>query len=248
MDFTPEMSSSSPLSITTALPVGPLAQWCLVPASGRAALVSCPDMIAKDATAKRADFISICCDGLVIDTSLDIYAAANLSNGLLPFSIPDTKYSLPIQLSDLVCCPISGIQSEALDYNPGSDSRTTCAPGTVATPLASLAATNFTRAKPYTVTYASVSSSTDSEATVTNNLWGPVTPTYGASGLPVCFWANTVTSVSVAEVTVPVSYVAPSTTSASSSSATSPTNAATSLKSLSGGLKVILFSLLLISF
>ncbi|KAI1086334.1 hypothetical protein F5B19DRAFT_168384 [Rostrohypoxylon terebratum] len=230
-------------SITTTLPVGPIPQWCLTATTGRAALFVCPELASQGATTNGTDYISICCDGLIVNTAFDIYGNTNQSTGALPFSLPNSTSSQPIELSDLLCCPITGTQTAVLEYVPGPDARTACAPGTVATPLAGFAATNASDARPFTVTWASRSASADPEMTVTNNLWGWAAPTYGASGTPVCLWADTA-SVSVAEVTVPVSYVAPSTTSGSSSSTTSPSSAATPLRSLDGlGLLVLVLLL-----
>ncbi|KAI2464913.1 hypothetical protein F4781DRAFT_50106 [Annulohypoxylon bovei var. microspora] len=230
------MSSSS--SITTSIPTGPIPEWCLVPQSRRKSLFTpgCPGS-TENTTAKPEDYISICCDGIIVDTSMDIYSSFNSSNWIFPYSIPDTNTSTPVSLSDLVCCPVSGVQSQALNPIPGSSARTSCAPGTLASPLASLAATNASSAELYPVTYASVSASAtaDPSATVTNDLWGWGFPTYGASGSPVCFWANTASGVGVAEVTVAVSYVAPSTTAGAdsspvSSATSSPSSAAASLR------------------
>ncbi|KAI0886760.1 uncharacterized protein GGS22DRAFT_117262 [Annulohypoxylon maeteangense] len=228
------MSSSS---ITTSIPTGPIPEWCLVAQSGhRSRLFTCPRPYRDGgSSAKSTDFTSICCDGVIVDTSFDLYSSSNLTTGLLPYSIPNSNSTIPVDLSNLICCPISGVQSEALNPTPASSARTTCAPGTPAIPLASLAATNASDASVYPVTYASITPSADPSATVTNDLWGWATPTYGASGSPVCFWANTASGVSVAEVTVPVSYVASATTSGAvtgtgSSATASPSSAAAALR------------------
>ncbi|KAI1204752.1 uncharacterized protein F4807DRAFT_321980 [Annulohypoxylon truncatum] len=229
------MSSSS---VTTSIPTGPIPEWCLMPQSERKSLFICPE---SGISVKQEDFISICCDGVIVDTSIDLYSSLNSSNWLFPYSVPNTNTTTPIDLSNLLCCPISGVQSQALNPIPGSSARTSCAPGTLASPLASLAATNASDADLFPVTYASVSASAtvsgDLSATITNDLWGWGTPTYGASGSPMCLWANTASGVSVAEVTVPVSYVASGTTTSadsgsSSSAEPSPSSAATSSRGL----------------
>ncbi|KAI1453762.1 hypothetical protein F4805DRAFT_442419 [Annulohypoxylon moriforme] len=226
-------STMSSSLITTSIPTSPISNWCLALKSLRRSLFTCPEPYQNNTDAKRDDFISICCNGVIVDTSLDLYSSANSSNNLLPYYIPDPN--TPVNLSNLICCPVSGVQSQALNLIPDSSARTSCAPGTVASPLASLAATNISSASLYPVTYASVSVTADPSATVTNDLWGWATPTYGASGSPVCFWANKAGGVSVAQVTVPVSYVAPSAISGAgsgsgSSATSSPSSAAVSLK------------------
>ncbi|KAI1385907.1 uncharacterized protein F4822DRAFT_414442 [Hypoxylon trugodes] len=241
------MSSAS--SVTTFLPTGAISHWCLAPLSPRKQLFAnpCPAPYHPPPphssfsfsgsapspppipTSHRNDFQSICCDGHIVDTSLDIY---NLSGPLKhpnPFPVSNSDIEPhPINLSDLICCGISGTQTEALSFTPSP--RTTCAPGTAGTPLASLAATNVSSASLYPVTYASDTPSANPSATVTNDLWGwGVAPSYGASGTPVCLWVNTVESdVSVAEVTVPATYVAPtaSATDTGSGSTASPTSSA----------------------
>ncbi|OTA92715.1 hypothetical protein M434DRAFT_396274 [Hypoxylon sp. CO27-5] len=170
-------------------------------------------------TVSSSSFQSICCNGVIVDTTLDLYNSSSLTPGLLPSSIPDAGDNnnnsnntiLPINLSDLICCGVAGVQTAALNLTPSP--RTACAPGTASTPLASLAATNASGATVYPVTYASRSTTDNPSATVTNDLWGWATPTYGALGTPVCLWVNTQSGVSMAEVTVPATYVAPTTTS-----------------------------------
>ncbi|KAI1139089.1 hypothetical protein F5Y05DRAFT_380811 [Hypoxylon sp. FL0543] len=206
-------------SVTTTIPTSPISEWCLVPASPRRQLFTpdCPEPYRNNTTVKPEFFQSICCDGVIVDTSLDLYN----SSPSLPYSIPDAGNNThPVNLSDLVCCGIAGLQSEALNPTPSPKFRTVCAPGTTSTPLASLAATNASGADLYAVTYASRSATDDSSATVTNDLWGWATPTYGASGTPVCLWVNTESGVSMAEVTVPATYVAPAASSTGSGSAT----------------------------
>ncbi|KAI0838446.1 hypothetical protein F5Y06DRAFT_268104 [Hypoxylon sp. FL0890] len=203
-------------SITTSIPTGVISEWCLVPETPRRSLFTtyCPQPYHNGSTVNPGIFQSICCDGVIVDTSFDLYNPTPD----VPYSISgDDNGTHPVNLSDLVCCGITGVQSEALSPTPSL--RTACAPGTIGTPLASLAATNASRADLYPVTYASRSTTDNPSATVTNDLWGLATPTYGASGTPVCLWINTESGVSMAEVTVPATYVAPTASSTSSGSA-----------------------------
>ncbi|KAF3067281.1 hypothetical protein GL218_08620 [Daldinia childiae] len=213
-------------SITTSIPTGDISQWCLYPRNSRATLfgLSCPQPYEKGTSISPADFQGICCNGVIVDTSFDIYG--NSSSPIVPYSNPNGGSPHPVNLENLVCCGVTGVQTAAIDFTPTP--RTACAPGTTGTPLASLAATNVTRATQYPVTYADStppSSSVDPSATVTNDLWGWASPTYGASGMPICFLANTKASgVSLAEVTVPATYVPPTASATGSDSAAEPTS------------------------
>ncbi|KAI1413286.1 hypothetical protein F5Y13DRAFT_161001 [Hypoxylon sp. FL1857] len=206
-------------SVTTSIPTGAFSEWCLIPDSSRRQLFSaCPQPYRNGTTVNPRSFQTICCDGVIVDTSFDLY---NSSAGL-PAISDDANNTHPINLSDLVCCGVTGVQSEALNFTPSL--RTACAPGTTGTPLASLAATNASGASLYPITYASGSATDDPSATVTNDLWGWAMPTYGASGTPVCLWVNTESGVSMAEVTVPATYVAPTTSVTDSGSAATPSS------------------------
>ncbi|KAI0849413.1 hypothetical protein F5Y00DRAFT_66405 [Daldinia vernicosa] len=216
---------ASPSSVTTSIPTGSISQWCLYPGNSRAHLFgpSCPQPYEKGTSISPADFQSICCNGVIVDTSFDIYSNSSIIG---PYYNSHDDPPRPVNLNDLVCCGITGVQTAAIDFTPSP--RTACAPGTTGTPLASLAATNATRASQYPVTYADStppSSSVNPSATVTNDIWGWASPTYGASGWPICFVANTKASgVSVAEVTVPATYVPPTTSATGSDSAAEPTS------------------------
>ncbi|KAI1099053.1 hypothetical protein F4804DRAFT_349662 [Jackrogersella minutella] len=212
-----------PSSVTTSIPTGPIAEWCLVPESPRRSLFTPPCPSRSNATAPLEDFTSICCAGIIVDTAFDLYNSSNTIT--YPYAASDNNNNnntQPVNLSDLLCCGVSGVQSQVL--TPVPSVRTACAPGTAGTPLASLAATDASNASPYPVTWASASAS--AEATVTNDLWGWATPTYGASGTPVCLWANTAGGVGVVEVTVPATYVATSSSAAGSSSTAASSDAA----------------------
>ncbi|KAI0122370.1 hypothetical protein F4814DRAFT_207610 [Daldinia grandis] len=212
-------------SVTTSIPTGAISQWCLYPRNSRGALfgLSCPQPYEKDTSVSPADFQGICCNGVIVDTSFDIYSN---SSPIIPYSNPHDGPLRLVNLEDLVCCGVTGVQTAAIDFTPSP--RTACAQGTTGTPLASLAATNVTRATQYPVTYADStppSRSVDPSATVTNDLWGWGHPKYGESGMPICFLANTkVSGVSVAEVTVPATYIPPTTSATGSDSAARPTS------------------------
>ncbi|KAI8961476.1 hypothetical protein F5Y11DRAFT_326287 [Daldinia sp. FL1419] len=216
---------SSPASITTSLPTGTISEWCLLPRNIRATLFSnsCPEPYEKGTSVSPRDFQGICCNGVIVDTSFDIYSN---SSPFTPFSNPNDEPLRPVNIEDLVCCGVTGVQTAALDLTPNP--RTACAPGTVGTPLASLAATNVTRATPFSVTYAEgtpPSRSADPSATVTNDLWGWMTPQYGESGTPICLLMNTKASgVDVAQVTVPATYVPPTTSATDTGSTAEPTS------------------------
>ncbi|OTA53838.1 hypothetical protein K449DRAFT_389591 [Hypoxylon sp. EC38] len=222
-------------SITTSIPTSPISEWRLVWQSPRRALFGGCPAPHRDGTntvsPSSSSFQSICCNGVIVDTAFDLYNSS-LTPGLLPSSITDDENNntiIPINLSDLICCGVTGVQTAALNLTPSP--HTACAPGTASTPLASLAATNASSAAVYPVTYASQSTTDNPSATVTNDLWGWATPTYGASGTPVCLWVNTQSGVSMAEVTVPATYVAPITTSsadAGSAATVTSTSSATS--------------------
>ncbi|OTB10923.1 hypothetical protein K445DRAFT_27122 [Daldinia sp. EC12] len=224
---------SSPSSVTTSIPTGAISQWCLYPGIPRVALfgLKCPELKDKSTSSSPDDYQAICCNGVIVDTSRDIY---NNSSPVFPNSNPQIGPPRPIDLENLVCCGVTGVQTDALTITPTP--RTTCAPGTTGTPLASLAATNLSRATQYPVTYADStppSRSDDPSATVTNDLWGWGRPQYGASGTPLCFLANTKASdVSLAQVTVAATYVAPTTSTTGSDSAANPTSSSSASSSV----------------
>ncbi|KAI2606770.1 hypothetical protein GGR54DRAFT_644001 [Hypoxylon sp. NC1633] len=211
-------------SIITSIPTGAVAEWCVVPHYRRSSLFleGCQEAVRNTTAVNLADFQSICCDGLIVDTALDIYNASSYT--LAPGTYPN-GYT-PIKLSDLVCCGVGGTQTQALPLTP--DPRTACAPGTTGTPLASLAATNASRADLFPVTYsggAPASNNDGLSATASNDLWGWASPSYGASGTPMCFWANTAASgADVAKVTVLATYVAPTGSETTSTSAPASTS------------------------
>ncbi|KAI6083063.1 hypothetical protein F4821DRAFT_245565 [Hypoxylon rubiginosum] len=210
----------SAVSITTSVPTGAISDWCIQERTPRSNLFGsgCPEPYRNGTNLSPDDFQSFCCDGVIVNTAFDMYNDSDTSPYILLAS--DDNGTHPVNLSDLVCCGVSGTQSAALGLVPSL--KTACAPGTQATPLLSLAASVASDASVFPVTYAPTSFATTTDnpsATVTNDLWGWATPTYGASGTPVCFWANTVSGVDgLAEVTVPATYVAPTTSVTDSAS------------------------------
>ncbi|XXH01715.1 hypothetical protein Hte_008076 [Hypoxylon texense] len=246
--------SASLSSITTSVPTGLISEWCIQQRSPRAQLFGgaggCPEPYRSGTSVSAADFQSFCCDGVIVNTAFDIYndSTTRLSP---PYGLPlasDGNHTRPVSLSDLVCCGVAGLpQSAALDPRPRPGPfRTACVPGAQrATPLLSLAASAASDASAFPVTYApaptslagttttttTTTTADDESATVTNDLWGWATPTYGAPGTPVCFYANTASGVDgLAEVTVPATYVAP-TSSATDSASGAGAPASTSVPS-----------------
>ncbi|KAI1770098.1 hypothetical protein F4818DRAFT_433958 [Hypoxylon cercidicola] len=203
------MSASS---VTTSVPTGAISEWCVQQRTPRSQLfgTGCPE---PGRNGSAVDFQSICCDGVIVNTAFDMYNALPPVPYVLPLAT-DENGARPVDLADLVCCGVAGTQSAALD--PWPSPKTACAPNARPTPLLSLAASAASDASVFAVTYAPTPPATaaDESATVTNDIWGVGSPTYGASGTPVCFWANTASGVDgLAEVTVPATYVAPTTTS-----------------------------------
>ncbi|KAI1759206.1 hypothetical protein GGR53DRAFT_166585 [Hypoxylon sp. FL1150] len=228
------MSASS---ITTSVPTGAISNWCIQERTSRSTLFSngCPEPNRNGTIVSSSDYQSFCCDGFIVNTAFNIYNDSDPSPYIILAS--DENGTQPVSLSDLLCCGVSGTQSAALGLVPSV--KTACAPGTQGTPLLSLAASVASDASVFSVTYAPTSLATtdDPSATVTNDLWGWATPTYGASGTPVCFWANTASGVDgLAEVTVPATYVAPTTSATDSTSGSgSGASASASTSVPSGG-------------
>lgn len=130
-------------SITTTIPAGPMRQWCL------GSFDSAPhdpswDLCLRDIEPNHeADYMTICCDGEVINEHLDIWK--------------DLGRNRTLDLRDMVCCRQAG-------RNPGGllplpQDYTHCASGDP-TPLASMAATNTDNAQNFAVTYISASGGT----------------------------------------------------------------------------------------
>ncbi|KAI4859814.1 hypothetical protein F4820DRAFT_438693 [Hypoxylon rubiginosum] len=222
--------------VTTLVPTGAISEWCVKERTPRAQLfggAACPD---NNYYRNASDFQSFCCDGPIVNTAFDMYNSSATSRPS-PYPLPlasDGNGARTVYLSDLVCCGLAGTQPPAaLDLWPSL--KTACATSVQQpTPLLSLAASAASDAGVFPVTYAPTSSlaatatTGDESATVTNDLWGWASPTYGASGTPVCFYVNTVDGVdgSLAEVTVPATYVAP-TSSATGSGSGGATSSAT---------------------
>lgn len=118
-------------SVTTAVPVGPISDWCIKQYS-----VVSPTEYTRCGNATDGshdhDYQSICCDGTIVNTARDLVRGGR------------------IRVNDLVCCQLHGPQKGGLF--PLANAATECSTGTPI-PLASLAATNNKYAQSYTVTY-----------------------------------------------------------------------------------------------
>ncbi|OCL03033.1 hypothetical protein AOQ84DRAFT_420660 [Glonium stellatum] len=114
------------ISIMTAvaLPSGSIVQWCI----GSLNFSSCVDSAPFNKTT-ASDYITICCDGGIIDTTQNIWQRA----------VAHDNFTL--DLDNLECCEGDGFG--------GMDS-TTCNTGLAPTPLASLAGTNTQNAQLWT--------------------------------------------------------------------------------------------------
>jgi hypothetical protein len=132
-------------SVTTLVPAGPIKEWCIAEYEWGYGH-GYPGTRYECANATRGtqptDFETICCNGNIIAGSVDIY------------SWSPSKGPIYLNLSDLLCCGISGPQQGGI--LPIIHLGTTCTQGT-ATPLISLAATNTNNVQPYLVTYTSAS-------------------------------------------------------------------------------------------
>jgi len=140
-DFSqPGSAVSSIAVVTTAVPIGPIAwgDFCIQEQLD----FNCQPNNCANSTLgqKEVDYITICCDGDIVDTSQALFAwPRNISS---------------IDLENLVCCGIHGDQQGGIQ--PINPVQTACTEG-MPTPLASLAATNTANDAPYVVTYTSAS-------------------------------------------------------------------------------------------
>ncbi|KAI1408994.1 hypothetical protein F5Y13DRAFT_171304 [Hypoxylon sp. FL1857] len=189
-------------SITTAIPTGPIETWCV----GAMQFFDGTKYQCANGTQKESDFQTFCCNGEIINSVHDIWKPAFWKG---------KDHS--VNLSDMVCCGISGPQAGGILPLPSAN--TMCNQGSP-TPLASLAATNTDNAQLFPVTYTS--------ASFGDNTVGDFIPT----NTPNCFWAYT-ESVPTKEVTLPapdITTLPPPTTDAfgfpiPTTSATRPTSA-----------------------
>lgn len=90
------------------------------------------------------DFLTICCDGKILDFTQDMYKYALRNKGVR---------SYPLDLANLVCCREAGARQMG-GIGPFPDP-TRCDAALTVTPLASLAATNTRNAAPYLATFES---------------------------------------------------------------------------------------------
>ena len=149
-------------SVSTIVPTGALQSWCMTsfdPDETNPFWDAC-GRETKNAT---ADFQTICCDGEIIDTELNIWAGLQR----------ESNEPLYLQMEDMVCCRQAGRNPGGL--LPLNTDYTQCASGEP-TPLASMAATNTENAQNFAVTYISASAGTADWTTRSS---------------PSCIWINT---------------------------------------------------------
>jgi hypothetical protein len=177
------------MALTTLLPTGIISggpTWCIQDLyawnHGRDAP---PYELNTCGNTTQSDFLSICCDGNIIDTTTDMYQYVLKHKTLLTY---------PLDLTNLVCCREANVrQMGGIGPFPNP---TRCDAVLKPTPLASLAATNTANAAPYLATFESgrwddkISQNVDWVRTET----------------PECLWVQTKgegVTVSLGEVTVP---------------------------------------------
>lgn len=124
-------------------PRRPMREWCC---TGFDSAPHDPfwDTCANTTRGHERDFTTICCDGEIINTSVDIWVD------------PDVDYTT-LELTDMVCCRQAGRNSGGLLPLPAD--YTHCASADPK-PLASMAATNINNAQNIAATYVSASAGT----------------------------------------------------------------------------------------
>ncbi|KAI5864731.1 hypothetical protein GGS23DRAFT_619367 [Durotheca rogersii] len=159
-------------SITTKIPIDPIPRWCLGPIQfGNGERWEC----ANDTLGtSKEDFQTFCCNGRIINAARDLRSIAGSRDRAM-------------NLSDLVCCGLTGPQAGGLRPAPAQNTR--CSDGSP-TPLAQLAGTNTDNAAPFLVTYTSASYG---DRTV-----GDYVPTQVAQ----CLWALT-SGLALEDITLP---------------------------------------------
>ncbi|KAF2676973.1 hypothetical protein K458DRAFT_166733 [Lentithecium fluviatile CBS 122367] len=173
-------------SITTAVPSGAIVNgpdWCIQGLVDIFASDEPPFTYNECSNSTRgtgkSSFETICCDGNIIDTSANLWTTGNFS-------------SYELDLENLVCCRAGG-QLLPGGIQPIDSDYTHCSASEVATPLASLAATNTDNAALYLVTYESASQGV-----------GTSLGDWTTTGTPTCLWVETASgAVSLTEITVP---------------------------------------------
>jgi len=184
-------------SITTSIPTGTISSgptWCIkdIFAWG---LDHPPYKYEECANAtsilnpptQPSDFLTICCDGDIIDTSQDMYKYGLRNKGF---------FTYPLELDNLVCCREAGArQMGGIGPFPNP---TRCDAALTPTPLASLAATNTKNAVPYLATY----ESGRWDDKISDNVDWIRTET------PKCLWVQTThPEVTMVEVQVPAAVI-----------------------------------------
>jgi hypothetical protein len=147
-------------SITTAIPTGALplgTPWCMSPLLNPLVMQKphpfseCANSSAIPPTVP-SDFQTICCDGVIIDTTFDIWgeALAWVDNIRMNATANWASTNHRLNLDNLVCCREAGATQVR---NGRLLVPTKCDAELRATPLASLAATNTNNAELYIATY-----------------------------------------------------------------------------------------------
>jgi hypothetical protein len=160
-------------SVSTVIPAGIISEWCITAPYFLDIPMSDYQCANSSRGTTESDFITICCDGDIIDTAFDLYLGGGKS----------------LDMNDLVCCQPNGPQTGGLQpIAPGP--YTYCTSGTPI-PLVSFAATNTGNQQPFLVTYTS--------ASVGDHTTGDFIPTQ----VPVCLWADTAHGISLTTITLP---------------------------------------------
>ncbi|KAK4206337.1 hypothetical protein QBC37DRAFT_300990 [Rhypophila decipiens] len=183
-------------SITTSIPTGILssnAAWCMMeifawgPNHPPYKYKECDKPTDAENPTQPQDFLTICCDGTIIDTSQDMDEYYLSNNGIS---------SYPLELDNLVCCREAGVRQ--MGGVGGFSNPTRCAAVLTPTPLASLAATNTKNAVPYLATYESGKWDDEISADVD----------WVKTRTPVCLWVQTThPEVTLVEVQVPAAKI-----------------------------------------
>jgi len=144
------------MSLTTLLPTGIISNgptWCIKelfawgPDYPPYKYNTCGASSSSNSTSiPPTDFLTICCDGRIIDTTLDMYAYL-LSH--------KTLVTYPLNLSNLLCCREANVRQMGGIGPFPNPTRCDAVLRPHQTPLASLAATNTANAAPYLATYES---------------------------------------------------------------------------------------------
>jgi hypothetical protein len=161
-------------SVSTIIPAGIISEWCIT----QPYFLGIPGTDYQCANSSRgtveSDFITICCDGDIIDTAFDLYFHSGPTS---------------LDINDLVCCQPNGPQTGGLQPI-AQGPYTYCTSGTPI-PLISFAATNTGNQEPFLVTYTS--------ASYGDHTTGDFIPTQ----VPQCLWADTAHGISLTTAILP---------------------------------------------